>query len=79
MKTGFDSFVGLPPDGDDNEWYVFPEMQPEEVVLFRAYDSDRAASGEPFWTLHTAFRDPNQPADAPGRESIETRGICLFY
>jgi hypothetical protein len=29
--------------------------------------------------LHTAFRDPLRPEDAPGCESIETRGICLFY
>jgi len=39
----------------------------------------RASSGEPFWTLHCAFRDPTRPDNAPGRESIETRGICLFY
>lgn len=79
LKTDFDSFIGLPPNGEEHAWYVFPEMAAEEVVLFRAYDSDRASSGEPFWTLHCAFRDPTRPDNAPGRESIETRGICLFY
>ncbi len=78
LRTEFDSFIGLPPEGDEQNWYVFPDMTEDEVVLFRAYDSDRAGSAEPFWTLHTAFRDPLRPADAPGRESIETRGICLF-
>ena len=47
-------------------------------VAFRAYDSDRVAKGEPFWTPHSAFVDPTVPADAPARESLEMRAICLF-
>ena len=78
VKTGFTSFIGRPPELSQHEWYVYPEMQEDEVVLFRAYDSARAEQEQPFWTLHTAFRDPTQPDDAPGRESLETRGICLF-
>ncbi len=79
LKTEFDSFVSRPPESGTHDWYFYPEMAADEVVLFRAFDSDRAEADEPFWTLHTSFRDPTRPADAPGRESIETRGICLFY
>ena len=79
VKTGFTSFIARPPQLSQQDWYVYPEMQADEVVLFRAYDSDRVERAEPFWTLHTAFLDPNRPADAPGRESLETRGICLFF
>ena len=55
LKTGFDSFIGQRPSGQQHNWYVFPDMTVDEVVLFRAYDSDRASSGEPFWTLHTGL------------------------
>ena len=79
VKTEFDSFVSQPPENGVHAWYTYPEMSVDEVVVFRAFDSERVASGEPFWTLHTAFRDPTRPDDAPGRESIETRGVCLFF
>ena len=80
LKTEFDAFAVLPPSGDQpHAWYVFPNMTPDEVVVFRAYDSDRAAAGEPFWTPHVSFRDPNQGADAIPRTSLEMRAICLFH
>ena len=46
----------------------------------RAYDSDRAGTGEPFWTMHTAFRDPHV-ADlaANRRESVEMRALCIWH
>lgn len=78
LKTDFDAFAIAPPLDGSHKWYVFPDMTPDEVVLFRAYDSDRAASGEPFWTPHVSFRDPTRSADAPKRVSMEMRAICLF-
>lgn len=77
--SDFDFMSMLPPgDGDAFAWYTFPDMTKDEVVLFRAFDSDRVKSGAPFWTPHTAFRDPNLPDGAPERESLEMRAICLF-
>ena len=54
-------------------------MTSQEVVIFRAYDSDRVAAGGPFWTPHTAFLDPTVGPDAPPRISVEMRAICLFF
>lgn len=58
------------------EWYYFPEMAPEEVLVFKVYDSD-ASKGVPF-TAHTAFDDPTTPADARARESVESRALVFF-
>lgn len=78
-ESDFDFMSLMPPGADDAyAWYTFPDMTKNEVVLFRAFDSDRVTSGAPFWTPHTAFRDPHVPDDTPGRESLEMRAICLF-
>ncbi len=80
LPTQFESFLLLPPGEGTKKrrWFTFPEMTADEVVLFRAYDSERAQSGEPFWTPHTAFVDPTVDDDAPRRASVETRAICIF-
>jgi len=77
IEAQFDSFVMAPPaENDANNWYCYPEMDEDEVLIFRAFDSDRATTGQPFWTPHSAFRDPNSK-DTP-RSSIEMRAICIF-
>lgn len=74
----FDAFGMQRPATDTaHRWYVFPEMSRDEVVAFRTFDSDRVGSDAPFWTPHSAFRDPHHP-DAPDRRSIEVRVTCLF-
>ena len=79
LKTEFDAFaVSAPTEGRTHDWYVFPDMTPDEVVAFRAYDSDRVERGEPFWTPHVSFRDPNRDDAAAPRTSMEMRAICLF-
>ena len=62
-----------------HRWYVFPAMQSDEVVVFRTFDTDRVASGEPFWTPHSAFADPAVEPGKPSRRSIELRATCLFH
>jgi hypothetical protein len=57
-------------------WYVFPEMQMDEALLFKTFDTE--TDGRARFTVHTSFEDPGAPADAPPRESIETRCL-LFY
>ena len=59
-----------------HRWYYAPRMQRDEIFLFKCFDS--APNGGPPFTAHTAFDDPNTPADAWPRESIETRTFAFF-
>jgi hypothetical protein len=59
-----------------HRWYYFSEMQPEETLLLKCYDS--AEDGRARFTAHSAFRDPTAPPDSPPRQSIETRALILF-
>ncbi len=80
IRSEFESLLLRAPVGEDRRrWYTFPELVPDEVLLFRAYDSERVESGDPFWTPHTAFVDPTAGPDAPGRVSVEIRAICFFF
>jgi hypothetical protein len=60
----------------EHRWFYYPEMQPNEALIFKCYDS--LADGRSRFTAHTAFDDPNSPPDAPPRESIETRTLAFF-
>lgn len=75
----FETFAGLVPENpSQHAWYTFPDLCVDEVVMLRTYDSELADSDQAFWTLHSAFRDPNVPDPAPRRESVEMRALCLF-
>lgn len=59
-----------------HDWYYFPRMTRDEALVFKVFDSD---TGKPSrFTAHSAFDDPGTPADAPARESIETRCFAFF-
>jgi len=60
----------------DHRWFYFPEMQRNEALVFKCYDSQK--DGRARWTAHAAFEDPTSPADAPPRESIEMRTLAFF-
>ena len=60
----------------NHRWFYFPDMQTDEVVLIKCYDS--VTDGRARFAAHTAFDDPTSPADAAPRESIETRTIAFF-
>jgi hypothetical protein len=60
----------------DHRWYYFPNMQRNEAIVFKCYDS--AMDGRVRWTAHAAFDDPHSTADAPPRESIEMRTLAFF-
>jgi hypothetical protein len=57
-------------------WYYFPEMTPDEALMFKVFDSDANASAR--YTAHSAFDDPNTAPDARPRESIEARALAFF-
>ena len=59
-----------------HRWYYFPRMQRDEAVLIKCYDSAR--DGRARFTAHGAFDDPDMPADAPPRESIEARTLAFL-
>jgi hypothetical protein len=59
-----------------HRWWYFPDMTPEHALLLKTYDSE--TDGRTRFLGHSAFDDPNTPADAPTRESIEIRTIAFF-
>lgn len=78
-RLEFETFAVEPPAAaQDNAWYTFPGLRPDEVVALRTYDSLLADTGGHFWTPHTAFADPRVGAGAPRRESVEMRVLCLW-
>lgn len=60
----------------DQRWFYFPRMEREEVVLLKCFDS--LEDGTAKWTCHGSFKDPNTPANAKPRESIEIRTLYFF-
>lgn len=58
-----------------HHWYYYPDMEPDEVIAFRLFDT-----GNPDWhmTAHTAVVDPTAAADAPKRMSYELRTLAVF-
>lgn len=61
---------------DKHLWYYFPQMQPDEALLIKTFDS--ALDGRARFSVHTAFEDPTAPENAIPRESIETRAFLFF-
>lgn len=60
----------------DQRWYYFPQMQMDEALVFKTFDS--ATDGRTRFTIHTSIEIPGVPADAAPRESIETRCLVFF-
>ena len=60
----------------NQRYHYFPRMQPDEAVLIRCFDS--ALDGPHRFSAHTGFDNPETPADAPTRESIEVRTLVFF-
>lgn len=59
-----------------HDWFYFPEMQPDEALLFKAYES--LTDGRARRAFHTSFENPLSPRNAPPRQSIESRALALF-
>lgn len=57
-------------------WYYYPAMMPNEVLVFKQYDSRSGAATR--GTAHCAFDDPTMPPHAPLRRSIEARCLVLL-
>ncbi|WP_375206209.1 CmcJ/NvfI family oxidoreductase [Hyphococcus sp.] len=59
-----------------HRWMWFPDMTPEEAIVFITNDSDPT---QPHHVPHSAFDNPLCPADAPPRASIEMRAIAYWF
>jgi hypothetical protein len=57
-------------------WYYYPAMTPEELLVFKTYDSRLDSPAR--MTPHCAFDDPSTPADTPPRRSIEIRCLVVL-
>ncbi|RSH78749.1 uncharacterized protein EHS24_001653 [Apiotrichum porosum] len=78
-RIGGETYNVLP--NDTHRFYYVKDMQPEEVMFIKCFDSHSEDNGGPEglagFTPHTAFIDPKTPADAKPRQSIEVR--CLVF
>jgi hypothetical protein len=61
---------------DSHRWYYYPAMAPDELLVFKTYDSRLDSPAR--MTPHCAFDDPTAPADAPLRQSIEARCLVIL-
>ncbi len=59
-----------------HRWCYFPEMDRDEALIFKQYDSQ--VSGTARFTPHAAFDLPSVPDDAPLRQSVEVRCLVVF-
>jgi hypothetical protein len=57
-------------------WFYFSQMQRNEAMLFKCFDSAR--DGRTRYTAHTGFANLHAPPDTPPRESIEVRTLLFF-
>lgn len=59
-----------------HEWYYYPGMDVDEVLVFKTFDSRRDQPAR--MTPHGAFDDPSVPPDTPLRRSMEVRCLVLL-
>jgi hypothetical protein len=71
------SYVGLVIRyNSKHRWSYYSSMDRDEVLVFKAFDSDANA---PRQVPHTAFADPSCPAAVAPRSSIEMRAVAYWY
>lgn len=60
----------------EHRWYYLSNMQADEALLLKCFDSER--DGRVRFTAHTAFDFDVTPEQAPDRQSIEVRTLAFF-
>jgi len=73
FERGPNPIAGLAHD-PAHEWIYLSGMMPDELMLFRTWDSFRALEG---CIPHGAVREPEERPDAPPRASMELRVIAF--
>lgn len=59
-----------------HRWYYVPNLQPDEVLLLKTFDS--ATDGRARYMPHSAFNDPATKPGTAKRQSIESRVLAFF-
>ena len=59
-----------------HRWYYYPDMRPDEAIVFKTSESDPARAQ---LMPHGAFDNPLAGDDAPPRVSLEMRGTCYWF
>jgi hypothetical protein len=60
----------------DHRWSYFPNLSPQEALVFKSYDSD---PGQPRQVPHSAFKDPSCPSSGVPRASVEARVVAFWF
>jgi|TARA_Y100000814_G_C12357756_1_gene408576 hypothetical protein len=60
-----------------HHWYYFPEMTPDELIMFKVFDS-RPENNETAFSAHSAFDLSTANKNKPVRESVESRALVIF-
>jgi hypothetical protein len=81
LRLDFQIFAVRPPtDVDADTWYTYPRMRDDEALVIRTYDSACVEAGRPYWTPHSAFRDPHVAGTPEHRRaSVEARALCIWH
>jgi len=56
-------------------WYFFPDLRPDDVVVFKAFDTEQ---GRPGPVPHSAFVDERYHLAIPPRQSVDIRAFAYF-
>ena len=75
VKEGGRGQAAVPLFNERQRYYYVPQMRTDEVLVFKQLDS---RPGRPLVCPHTSFVDPTASADAPNRESIDIRFMCVY-
>ena len=59
---------------EDQRWFYYPHMRPDEVLVFKAYDSAGVVGNT---CPHSTFSNPLADPKSPARRSIELRVLCF--
>ncbi|MXX11039.1 MAG: hypothetical protein F4Z68_06520 [Nitrospira sp. SB0667_bin_9] len=59
-------------------WFYYPRMTPEEVLIFKQYDT-REAVANLRSTFHTPVEVGSTRENPPSRQTIETRVLAVFH
>lgn len=62
---------------DHQRWFYFPDMEPDEMLVFKQYDS-MCTQPNLRCVYHGAIEDPETRHNAPLRETIEVRVLALY-
>ncbi|KAJ0421292.1 hypothetical protein BJY00DRAFT_300947 [Aspergillus carlsbadensis] len=72
--TGTMLYPLFEPDGSKYNWYYMSRQEPEDVLLFKGFDSEE---GKVKYTPHTSFIPLDSPLSPCPRVSIEVRALVF--